>query len=90
MEGGVVKTLKVIGGFRLADEASRKLATESAKGRVLTVQQLFKGSAYDEAKIWTIASRALAKQTFVLAYLALTVCGTTALAAASILLAVKK
>src|SRR5215813_3232822 len=63
---------KIIGGFSLTAAAS-KLSKKH------TIQDLLKGAAYDPDKLWPRSSRALAKQTFVLGYLGLTVCGTIAL-----------
>jgi len=72
---------KIIGGFWLTAAAS-KLSKKH------TIQDLLKGAAYDPDKLWPRSSRALAKQTFVLGYLGLTVCGTIALTSAAVILLV--
>lgn len=73
--------VNIIGGFWLASGVKRRLE-ESA----VTLQDFLKGTAYNVDAVWPRMSRALAKQTFVVAYLMLTVCGTLALACAAILL----
>ncbi len=76
-----VQEEKIVGGYRLTAAAKKRLQAGD-----LTVQELFKGAAYDPDKVWTRSSRALAKMTFVLGYLGLTICGTLALAAGAIIL----
>lgn len=71
---------KVIGGFRLTDQAKAAL-----RNNTVTVQKLFAGAAYDEDTVWTRPSRALAKLCFQFAYIGLIGTGTPALAAAAIL-----
>jgi hypothetical protein len=73
--------LKVIGGFLLTPKARRAIEREQTN-----TQKYFEGTAYDMDEVWTRPSRAFAKQTFVLAYVGLIVCGTLALAAAALLL----
>ena len=76
-------TKKVIGGFWLTAEAK-----EQRKARNLTIQRLLEGAAYDVDKLWSRPSRQLAKSSFLLGYLGLTICGTVALAAAAIRLGI--
>lgn len=45
------------------------------------MQRLLEGAAYEIDKVWSRPSRQLAKTSFVLAYLGLTISGTIALAA---------
>jgi Ca2+/H+ antiporter len=71
---------KIIGGFWLTTEAKR-----IKRQKKVTVQELLKGAAYDEDKVWSRLSRALSKICFVLCYLGLTVCGTVALASAAMI-----
>jgi hypothetical protein len=70
----------IIGGFWFAKGISAKIRSEG-----VTVQDFLKGTAYKTDVVWPRLSRGLAKQAFVLAYLLLTVCGTLALASASII-----
>jgi hypothetical protein len=79
---GKPRVVKVIGGYRLTEGARSRLRDRPS----LTVQQLFKGSAYDPARVWTVASRALAKLSFVGCYLLLTISGSVALAVAAVIL----
>ena len=74
--------IKIIGGYRLTPAARQKLSSDNS----LTVQRLLKGSAYDPSLVWTTISRALAKLSYVVAYLALTIFGSVALAGAAIIL----
>lgn len=83
---GTADTVKLIGGFTLTQPAKHVLAEKAGAGVYLTEQELLAGGAYDPDKVWTRGSRALAKQLFVICYLALTVAGTIALACASIIL----
>jgi hypothetical protein len=78
---GATATRKVIGGFRLTEPARRV-----KKAKHLTTQQVFKGAAYDEDKVWVRGWRALAKLLFVVCYIGLTVSGSIALTCAAILL----
>lgn len=78
--GGDVVTQKIVGGYVLTARAKERLKQDD-----LTVQELLKGAAYDPDKIWTRPSRALAKSTFVVSYLGLTICGTVALASGAVL-----
>ena len=74
-------TRKVLGGFKLTERAR-----EIKKTRHLTTQEVFKGAAYDEDKVWVRGWRALAKALFVICYIGLTVSGSIALTCAAILL----
>jgi hypothetical protein len=75
------RVVKVIGGFRTTSHVEEILSAH----RAATVQQALAGSAYDVDRVWTRASRAAAKLCSVIAYFALTVSGTLALASAAIL-----
>lgn len=79
-------TIKVIGGFSLTPSANQALRKKEKSGQSLSVQELFKGSAYNMDKIWPRWSRAFAKLLFVICYLGLTASGTIALACAAIIL----
>jgi hypothetical protein len=70
----------IIGGFWRKREAKTKQRKEK-----VTTQELLAGAAYDEDKVWDRLSRALAKISFVLCYLGLSVCGTVALACAAVI-----
>jgi hypothetical protein len=72
-------TEHIIGGFWLTSEAKKSRAKHN-----VTIQELLEGAAYDVNKLWSPPSRQLAKSSFVLGYLGLTICGTVALAAAAI------
>jgi hypothetical protein len=72
-------TERVIGGFWLMETAKRSRAEHK-----VTTQELLEGAAYDVDKLWSGPSRQLAKSSFLLGYLGLTICGTVALAAAAI------
>jgi hypothetical protein len=71
-------TRRIIGGFWLTPQARAKRKAGTG------VQQLLEGAAYDTEKLWSRSSRQLATLTFLIAYLALTICGTVALAAGAI------
>jgi hypothetical protein len=72
---------KVVGGFRLTERAK-----EALRKNDVTLQELFAGSAYNEALVWTPSSRALAKIAFAFSYIVLTVSGTVALASVALLI----
>ncbi len=79
----------IIGGLALTAEAREALNRETKRakeeGQVPpTIQELFKGSAYEIDQLWSRPSRAMAKILFTLGYLGLTIAGTIALASASI------
>lgn len=78
------RTVKQVGGFRMTHNGTAVLAQRPE----LTVQELFKGAAYDPDKVWTRGSREAAKQVLIVGYVGLTMCGTLALSCAAILLAV--
>ncbi len=80
-ELGRVATEKIIGGFRLTEHAQ-----EQIQQRNLTIQEYFKGVAYDVDKVWTRGSRALTRTLFIVGYMLLVGAGTTALGAGSILM----
>lgn len=75
----------VIGGFWLTREAK----ANKARYRVSTNQELLEGAAYNTGRLWSRPSRQLAKASFQLGYLGLTICGSLALAAAAIRLGLK-
>jgi hypothetical protein len=75
---------KISGGFWLTEEAKR----EKRKNRV-TTQDLLKGAHYNPDILWSRLSRGLAKLSFVISYILLTVCGTLALTCAAIILDLK-
>lgn len=70
---------RIIGGFWLTKKA-RKIKAERQVG----VQRLLEGAAYEIDEVWSRPSRQLAKTSFVLGYLGLTIAGTIALAAGAI------
>lgn len=78
------RTVKQVGGFRLTAAANAKLQERTE----LTVQELFKGAAYDADKVWTRGSREAAKQVLTVGYIGLTMCGTLALSCAAVLMLV--
>ncbi|HEY0152394.1 MAG TPA: hypothetical protein VGB92_10370 [Longimicrobium sp.] len=69
----------------VAPTRGQHLPTPVPHIQVVTIQDLFEGAAYKEDAVWPRLSRALAQQSFNLAYLGLTVCGTIALSIAAIL-----
>jgi hypothetical protein len=73
-----VVRLKVVGGFFLRPEAKAAQRREN-----VTIQELFKGSAYNADKLWNRLNRSLAKSSFLLSYVGLVVSGTLALATAA-------
>ena len=75
---------KVIGGFRLTESASAEL-----RAKKLTVQGLLKRYRYDPDRVWTRLSRSIAKLCFIVCYILLTLTGSVALSAASVLLVLK-
>lgn len=75
---------KIVGGFSLTPQARQRMTSTKPP---LTVQDLFKGAAYDPDKVWTRVSRSVAKLSFFLAYIGLVVFGTVALAAVAIAVA---
>jgi hypothetical protein len=76
---GAGPSRKIIGGFWLTPRA-RKARQEND----VSVQELLAGAAYNPDRLWSRPSRQLAKLSFQVCYLALTTCGTVALAAAAI------
>jgi putative ABC transport system substrate-binding protein len=73
---------KIIGGFGLSYRA--KLATQDGSN-FTTVQEFLQHEVYDPDRVWSRHSRAIAKLCFVVCYLGLVVCGSIALACASII-----
>lgn len=80
-----VSSRKIIGGFSLLTHAKEIKLSEQ-----ITTQDLLAGMAYDADKVWTRQSRALAKSSFVICYLGLTVSGTVALACVAIILGLSR
>lgn len=77
----------IIGGFWLTASARQEMARARVESREpRTIQTLLAGRSYDPDLVWDRLPRSLAKQSFVLSYLALTACGTLALAGAAILI----
>lgn len=74
--------VKIIGGLWLLRGLRAQLSTSTPSK---TIQEYLDGTGGDPDHVWAKFSRALAKATFVLAYIALTFCGTLALAAAGII-----
>lgn len=74
-----VSKQKVVGGFLLT-EAAR----QSKKKHQITIQELFKGAAYDPDKVWHKLSRAIVKVALAFSYVGVIFTGTVALASASI------
>lgn len=75
-----VINVKIIGGFALTRDAKKHLREAGS------IQRLFEGAGYDPDLVWTRASRAFAKQLFVLCFIGLNVSGTIALSCAALLL----
>jgi len=73
---------KIIGGFGLSYRA--KLAIQDVT-TFTTVQEFLQQEVYDPDRVWSRHSRAVAKLCFVVCYLGLVVCGSLALACASII-----
>lgn len=80
------ESVKVIGGLWLRADARQELRKEDGPK---TVQELFAGREYKKDLVWPRAAQGLAKALFALVYIGLTVGGTVALGAASILVALK-
>jgi len=80
------KSIKIIGGFWLTNEAKRCLVSGDPKPS--TIQDLVLGCANVD-QVWPRISRALAKMSFTLSYICLTACGTCLLACAALLMSVK-
>ena len=76
---GNSEAAKVIGGFWMTTRAH----TLVGEGR--TRQDVLEGAAYNLDLVWPRPSRSLAKISFLVGYAGLVVCGTVALAAASIM-----
>jgi hypothetical protein len=85
-DNGHVASEKIIGGFWLTAEAVQS----KDKFHVKTIQDLFAGAGYDPDIIWSRASRGLAKLCFTVSYMSLMVCGSLALATASIILTLRR
>lgn len=78
------KEVKVIGGRVLTAYAKKQM---EEKG--LTLQDYFKGTAYNPDAVWTRESRGLVKQLFVLCYIGLTVAGAITLTALALIVGLK-
>ncbi|MGE0601405.1 MAG: hypothetical protein AB7J35_18315 [Dehalococcoidia bacterium] len=78
-DGVTTRKRKVIGGFRLTPHAKERIT------HGMTVQSFFEGTAFQPDEVWTRPSRALAKQSFVAAYILLLSTGTMALTSAALL-----
>lgn len=78
------KEQKIIGGFWFEQGIPEKMRAAG-----VTTQDFLKGTGYKVDAVWPRIARGLAKQTFVLAYLALTVAGTLALTAGAVLVGFK-
>jgi|ERR1051326_280468 hypothetical protein len=78
------KNVKVIGGWVLTRNATEQIAK-----RGLTLQDYFKGTAYDPDAVWTRKSRGVIKQLFVLCYIGLTVAGAITLTALALIVGLK-
>jgi ABC-type uncharacterized transport system substrate-binding protein len=74
---------KIIGGFALLNGA--KLTLQNGT-QFLTVQEYLQQERYNPDRVWSRPSRAIAKLCFAICYLGLVVCGSIALACASIIL----
>jgi len=81
----ITEERKVIGGFHLTERARDTIAQQR-----ITVQDFFKGTAYDADSVWTRGSLSLSKLTFVAVYIALIACGTLALTAAALLVTLRQ
>jgi hypothetical protein len=77
------RQINIIGGFWLTPEGRRSYRANAP----LSKQNLLKGAAYDPDLVWPRISRALARQSFLVAYIALVGFGTLAFTAASMLIA---
>jgi hypothetical protein len=75
---------KVIGGLWLTTDA-KKAMLHRPDGPI-PLQRLFEGAAYDKNLLWSGNSQFAAKLLFLVAFLALQVCGSLSLASAAILL----
>jgi hypothetical protein len=89
----------IIGGYWLTSAARRakvqpvvvapllgqQLPAPPTNLQIVTIQDIYEGFGYKEDAVWPRFSRALAQQSFNLAYLGLTVCGTVALTISAIL-----
>jgi len=80
-----IRRVNIIGGFWIKKGIRRKIGREE-----VTIQEFLKGTAYNVDAVWPRLARALAKQSFVLAYLGLTVCGTVALACAALVIGLRQ
>jgi hypothetical protein len=79
-----IKNVKVIGGWALTPNAKKQIAN-----RGLTLQDYFKGTAYNPDAVWTRVSRGIVKQLFVLCYIGLTVAGAVTLTALALIVGLK-
>ena len=79
------KTIKVVGGLWMK-KSSKKIMS---KHGIRTVQELFKGAAYDVDELWSRSSQELAKSVIVILYLAIVTCGTLGLTTSGFVVQVK-
>ncbi len=86
-DGKTGSKIKIVGGFWLSQHAKTVLRQQAAANKPVTVQLLFKGSAYSPDNIWPRFGRALAKACFNLSYILLVAAGTIALTCVSLLIA---
>lgn len=84
--GPPTERVKVIGGLWLLPQAKNKIGEKDGPN---STQELFEGAAYKKDLLWSRPAQGLAKVLFALGYIGLTVAGTVALGAASILIALK-
>ncbi|HTG36538.1 MAG TPA: hypothetical protein VLB76_26775 [Thermoanaerobaculia bacterium] len=80
----VIAERKIIGGFWLKPKAQEVIAQKS-----LSVQEVLEGAGNNPDKVWSRPSRGLVKILFILCYMGLIVCGTTALTSVAILLLIR-
>jgi len=74
-----VSKQKIVGGFLLTPAAR-----DSRTKHQVTIQELFRGAAYDADKVWTKFSRAIVKLLMAFSYVGVVFTGTVTLASASI------
>jgi hypothetical protein len=80
----VIGERKIIGGFWLKPKAQEVIAQ-----KFLSVQEVLEGAGNNPDKVWSRPSRGLVKILFILCYMGLIVCGTTALTSVAILLLIR-
>lgn len=81
---------KVIGGFKLTQEAKKNIASAPLRaGRRITLQEYFEGVQYNSDHVWTRPSLEFAKVLFIICYVGLITCGTIALSATALRIALE-